>query len=212
MSPYQENQSRLLLKLDSFQVHLANKPLFQPLDLELHEGEVVIVQGPNGAGKTTLMRAILGLHQESSGTKFCRVSTKETVYQAQSHNISSHLPFTVGDVVTVGTGITYSKMIELGLVDEKLAKRQWNSASGGERQRALISRSMLFMPRLMLLDEPFNHLDSQFTRLVLQRLGHFFAGPGLPSMVIIAHGEERQMLIDAFNPKLMELKPIKGAQ
>ncbi|WP_268808820.1 ATP-binding cassette domain-containing protein [Pseudobacteriovorax antillogorgiicola] len=179
------------------------------MNLQLYEGEVAIVQGPNGSGKTTLMRAIAGLQQNYSGTLKKYVSSDEFVYQAQSHNISSHLPYTIGDVVTMGTGIEFEKMIELGLVDVALAKRKWNFASGGERQRALISRSMLSHPRLLLLDEPFNHLDVNHAGLVLKRLGDYFETPGLPSMVIIAHGEERQMLVDAFNPKLVDLKPVE---
>lgn len=207
MRPSREKPGRLLLKLESFQARIANKPLFQPVDLELYEGEVVLMQGPNGVGKTTLMRAIAGLKQSWSGSMECAVSAADKVYQAQTHNISSHLPFTVADVVTIGTGIGHADMIGLGLVDEGLARRQWNSASGGERQRALISRSMLSHPRLLLLDEPFNHLDAGFSELALGRLGSYAGARGMPGMIIIAHGEEIQMLMDTFSPKVIGLKP-----
>ena len=169
-----QEKTRLVLELNSFQIQIANRPLFEPVDLRLHEGEVVIVQGPNGAGKTTLMRAIAGLKQPYTGTLNRLVPDSDFVYQAQSHNISSHLPFSIADVVTMGTDIELGKLIKLGLVDEALAKRKWNSASGGERQRALISRSMLSHPQLLLLDEPFNHLDVRHTSLVLRRLGGAF--------------------------------------
>ncbi|NRA64198.1 MAG: ATP-binding cassette domain-containing protein [Pseudobacteriovorax sp.] len=201
-------QPKPVLELKDFQILIDRRPLFKPVDLCLNEGEVVLVQGPNGAGKTTLMRAIAGLSQNYSGTLNRLVSDDRCMYQAQSHNISSHLPYSIGDVVTLGTGISSEAMISLGLVDAELAKRKWNSASGGERQRSLISRSLLTHPQLLLLDEPFNHLDGNYTSQVLKRIGDYFEAPGLPSLMIIAHGEEQQMLIDAFNPKLLDIIPL----
>lgn len=211
MNHSHEKPSRLVLKLTGFQATIANRPLFQPIDLDLNEGEVAIVEGPNGIGKTTLMRAIAGLKQPYSGVIQWGMPHERCVYQAQSHNISSHLPFSVEDVVTMGTGIKTEDMTNLGLVDEALAGRQWNSASGGERQRALISRSLLADPKLLLLDEPFNHLDAHHTQSALDLLRQFMVAPRAPSMVIIAHGEEKQMLMDMLQGKVLALQSILGS-
>lgn len=205
-----QKQPRLILELNSFQIRIGDIPLFEPVNLRLRQGEMVLIQGPNGAGKTSLMRTIAGFAHDYNGSMSCYANGDDLVYQAQSHNISSHLPFNVADVITMGTGIKLQKMFEFGLVDQELAKRQWNSASGGERQRALISRSILSEPRLLLLDEPFNHLDVKHTKLVLKRLEEYFRALGQPSIVIIAHGEDRQMLIDTFDPKLINLTPSES--
>lgn len=199
-----------VLKLGSYRSEIDRRPLFDAVDLELFQGEVAVIDGPNGVGKTTLMRALAGLPQSNQGTSYCTIARADRMYQAQSHNISSHLPFTIADVVTVGTGICLPELLKLGLVDEELGARQWNSASGGERQRALISRSILSNPKLLLLDEPFNHLDPHNTKLALHCLEDFLVSSALPSMVIISHGEAKQLLTETFCPKMIRLRPVLG--
>ncbi len=60
-----------------------------------------------------------------------------------------------------------------GLLKRKQLGLAWNTSSGGERQRTLMTRALLQDPRLLILDEPFNHMDAASQTQILETLGTF---------------------------------------
>jgi ATPase subunit of ABC transporter with duplicated ATPase domains len=75
------------------------------------------------------------------------------------------------------------------LLGREILSRPWNSASGGERQRALLTRIFLSGAKVLVLDEPFNHLDQATRRTVEQRLGAVL-GQGTAVLMISHAGGE----------------------
>jgi energy-coupling factor transporter ATP-binding protein EcfA2 len=166
------------------------------LDLTLDAGESVLIAGASGGGKSTFCRACIGLvphfhHGEWIGKVFVDGldTTQHPVYELFRHaglvfqNTDAQLfNQTVESELTYGLeslGLTHgeieqrlawaSKVAELG----NLLDRSPHFLSGGEKQRVALGSILALRPRLLLLDEPFTHLDphgAEELRRILRRM------------------------------------------
>lgn len=157
----------------------AEKEVVKPINLKVKENEFVVLFGPGQCGKTTLINLIAGLEMPTNGEVYVDGSLVEgpgadrgVVYQT-----TALFPFcTVMGNVEFGPksrkiGKTERReraqyFIELvGL--QGYEKSYPNSLSGGMRQRVGIARAYCNDPKVMLMDEPFGHLDAQ-TRYMME--------------------------------------------
>jgi NitT/TauT family transport system ATP-binding protein len=149
------------------------------ITLDIASGEFLTMVGPSGCGKSTLLNILSGLLPPSEGTvtlegKPVRSVTRQIGYVTQQHNL---MPWrTLIDNVSFPLQVTgvakserYDRAAELikmvGLSGFENAYP--HELSGGMRQRANIVRTLIYAPRVMLMDQPFGPLDAQ-TRLLLQ--------------------------------------------
>lgn len=149
------------------------------LDFSVYENEFLVIVGPTGCGKTTLAHIIGGLYHPTEG----QVILNGEVASPKRHNISfvfqepSCIPWrTLWDDVKIGLEIKGAKpefiqtrvkeMIDLVQLSgfEDYYPYQ---ISGGMKQRVAIARAYATDPDLLLMDEPFGHLDAQ-TRYLMQ--------------------------------------------
>ena len=147
------------------------------VSLEIKSGEVVGLLGPNGAGKTTTFYMICGLILPSSGQIMLdgKDITSNPLHKRAMQGIG-YLPqessifkdLTVEENLTLAAQIVYKdrKSIDakveemLNLLNiEPIRSRKGLSLSGGERRRCEIARSLMIMPKFLLLDEPFAGVD-----------------------------------------------------
>lgn len=147
------------------------------VSLEIKSGEVVGLLGPNGAGKTTTFYMICGLILPSSGQIMLdgKDITSNPLHKRAMQGIG-YLPqessifkdLTVEENLTLAAQIVYkdNKSIDakveemLNLLNiEPIRSRKGLSLSGGERRRCEIARSLMIMPKFLLLDEPFAGVD-----------------------------------------------------
>ncbi|MBX9760557.1 MAG: ABC transporter ATP-binding protein [Beijerinckiaceae bacterium] len=163
-----------------------------PTDLNVAEGELVVLLGPSGCGKTTLLRMIGGLLEPTSGELKVEGRTlwkggsrqgdalSELGVVFQEANLFPWL--TVEDNIAlplelkgVGRAERIARAHELTkLVGISGFEKRWpKELSGGMRQRAAIARALSYDPKILLMDEPFGALDAM-TRdsmnLELQRI------------------------------------------
>jgi osmoprotectant transport system ATP-binding protein len=157
------------------------------IDLEVFEGETLVLLGESGCGKTTTLKMINRLIEPTTGT--VTVDGKSTVewdaielrrrigYVLQEAGLMPH--FSVADNVgMVPTLLRWdeprrskrlNEMLDLvGLPPAKFAGRFPHELSGGQRQRVGLARALAADPDLLLLDEPFGALDA-ITRTKLQK-------------------------------------------
>ena len=152
------------------------------VDFTVHPGETVLVAGASGSGKSTLCRAAIGLiphfHRGSWEGRVCvdGLDTRDhPVYELFGH---AGLTFQNPDAQifnqTVEAEIAYG-LESLGLASDEIERRlSWvsdvvelgpllnrppYSLSGGEKQRVILGAILALKPRVVLLDEPFTHLD-----------------------------------------------------
>lgn len=146
------------------------------INIDIKDGEFVVLVGPSGCGKTTILRMIAGLETITNG----KVSIKERVVNdlmPKNRNVSMvfqnyalYPHMTVKDNLSFGLRIQKinKKEIEkrinwaveiLGI--EKLLKRKPKELSGGQRQRVAVGRSIVRKPDVFLFDEPLSNLDAK---------------------------------------------------
>lgn len=161
------------------------------ISFTLEPGQIMAILGPNGAGKTTLLKCITGLQDWRIGetlidnVPLAKVSQKELWkkigYVPQAHKMV--FGFSIEDLVVMGRAPyigslskpckeDYEKahvaLNEVGIVH--LAKKSCNEVSGGELQLALIARTLVSDPEILILDEPESHLDVQKQVVILETL------------------------------------------
>jgi zinc transport system ATP-binding protein len=152
----------------------------------VQENDFIGVIGPNGGGKTTLLKVILGLLKPVSGSLTFNsdiINSNSIGYLPQISTGDLNYPVTVMDIVLSGLMIrkkVISRMTsddkqkassvidELGIKD--LARSPLSELSGGQLQRVFLGRALIGNPRLLLLDEPGNFVDSTFENDFYEKL------------------------------------------
>jgi multiple sugar transport system ATP-binding protein len=148
----------------------------QSLDLEVGDGELLVLVGPSGCGKTTALRMVAGLEEVSSGTIFIDGSPvndveprhRDVAMVFQSYALYPHL--SVYD--NMAFSLKYRKVPKAQVrqrVDEaarileleEFLERKPRQLSGGQRQRVAMGRAIVRQPRAFLMDEPLSNLDAK---------------------------------------------------
>jgi NitT/TauT family transport system ATP-binding protein len=149
------------------------------VSIDVAAGEFVTMVGPSGCGKSTILNIVSGLMAPTDGTvelegKPVRGVTREVGYVTQQHNLmpwrtlidNVAFPLQIADVSKSERLDRAREMIKLvGLTGFENAYP--HELSGGMRQRGNIIRTLIYEPKVILMDEPFGPLDAQ-TRAVLQ--------------------------------------------
>ncbi len=170
-----------LLSARDLQVRSSEGLALSPVvNLELNEGEVLFLRGENGAGKSTLLKTLLGLHKYFDGRFHFSIPQKDIQYLPQLGTLHFHLPLTLRDLLGDNEG-SHPLLKNMDL------DKKWNTASGGERQKILLSAVLAKKPRLLILDEPFNHVDSESTLQLEEALGTYLKENPQSSLVLVSH-------------------------
>ncbi|TGQ45480.1 MULTISPECIES: ABC transporter ATP-binding protein [unclassified Mesorhizobium] len=160
------------------------------LDLQIKDGEFVVLLGPTGAGKTTTLRLVAGLERPDSGTihiagrdaTVLSPAERDTAFVFQQYSLYPHL--SVFDNLAFPLRSPARKLSEdavrrrveevarLVRIHHKLDNRS-TKLSGGEMQRVAIGRALVRKPSIYLMDEPLSSLDAKLRadlRLELKRI------------------------------------------
>lgn len=184
-------------------------PFAQGIGFDLKAGEVLVIHGPNGSGKSTLLKVLLGQHPKKGRVEL-GVAREKLAILPQLQNLHFHLPVTLGDVLEISVPGVFDerKALDCGLLEKRHLSLAWNTASGGERKRTLLTRLLLQNPRLLFLDEPLNHLDQESKLLVLKAMRDFLR-QGERALVWISHAEGFESQIGDFPLHRIDLSDTK---
>jgi ABC-type cobalamin/Fe3+-siderophores transport system ATPase subunit len=145
--------------------------------------QALLISGANGSGKTTLLRALLQMHPLNQGQVHWLAPKNLRGYLPQLQMTHTHLPFLLSDLIE-----DQAAALKLGLLEERHLRIAWNSASGGERKRALLTRILLTKPEAIILDEPLNHLDSESRLMIVRQVRRYLEEPNAARIaVIVSH-------------------------
>ena len=181
------------------------------VDLDIRQGELVVLLGPSGCGKTTTLRMIAGFVAPSAGE--IRLGGKDVTWQPpwkrntglvfQSYALFPHL--TVADNVAFGLRMRKlppsqiaAKLREvLRLVRlEGLVDRLPRELSGGQQQRVALARALVIEPDILLLDEPLSNLDAKLRHEVRVEIRGLQKELGLTTVMVTHDQEEALTMAD----------------
>ena len=181
------------------------------VDLDIGEGELVVLLGPSGCGKTTTLRMIAGFIAPTAGE--IRLGGQDITRQPpwkrntglvfQSYALFPHL--TVAENVAFGLQMRKfpqpqiaAKLVEvLRLVRlEGLAERLPRELSGGQQQRVALARALVIEPDILLLDEPLSNLDAKLRQEVRVEIRELQRKLGLTTVMVTHDQEEALTMAD----------------
>src|SRR5476651_2351145 len=163
-------------------------PVIAPLDLDVADGEFIVLVGPSGCGKSTLLRMVAGLESVSGGDIYIdgeRVTEREPKDRGiamvfQNYALYPHM--SVYDNMAYGLKIRGLKKSDIDAMVKRAAgilelapllERKPRQLLGGQRQRVAMGRAIVREPAVFLFDEPLSNLDAKLRvqmRFEIQKL------------------------------------------
>ena len=160
----------------------------QKLNLNICDGEMVVLVGPSGCGKSTLLRMVAGLEEISSGELKIDTTTVNDLEPGERdiamvfQNYASYPHMTVYNNMAYGLRNRRTPKAEIERLVHEAAKmleldhlldRKPGQLSGGQRQRVAMGRAIVREPKVFLFDEPLSNLDAKLRvqmRLEIKKL------------------------------------------
>ncbi|SDQ62394.1 ABC transporter ATP-binding protein [Quadrisphaera sp. DSM 44207] len=154
----------------------ADRPAVDALDLDIADGEFLVLVGPSGCGKSTSLRMLAGLEDVNSGRiligdrDVTDVQPKDRDIAMVFQNYALYPHMTVADNMGFALKIAGVKKDEIRTRVQEAAKildleqyldRKPKALSGGQRQRVAMGRAIVRQPQVFLMDEPLSNLDAK---------------------------------------------------
>ncbi|MCG8501265.1 MAG: amino acid ABC transporter ATP-binding protein, partial [Firmicutes bacterium] len=194
-----------MVKVEGLHKRFDKLEVLKGIDLEVSEGEVVVIIGPSGSGKSTLLRCVNFLEKSQMGKiyideelverkpKMINKMRQNVGMVFQHFNLFPHMTV-LGNVIegpiqvkgmrreeAVKFGVDL--LVKVGLADKKDTYPAM--LSGGQKQRVAIARALAMQPDVMLFDEPTSALDPELVGEVLSVMKEL-ANEGM-TMLVVTH-------------------------
>ena len=185
-----------------------NRPAVDSLDLDVADGEFLVLVGPSGCGKSTSLRMLAGLEEVNSGAirigdrDVTDVPPKDRDIAMVFQNYALYPHMTVAEnmgfalkIAGVGKEERAARVLEAAkLLDlEQYLTRKPKALSGGQRQRVNIARALMGSPSLLLADEPTSALDAERSAAIVELLAKVTAEFNTATLMITHDLEQVQL-------------------
>ena len=179
------------------------------IDLQIADGELLVLVGPSGCGKSTLLRALAGLEPLDAGrvrigaTDVTGIPTRERDIAMVFQSYALYPQMTVAENLEFGLQSRGMDKVRrhiriaetaktLGI--ESLLSRRPGELSGGQRQRVAMGRAIVRRPQAFLMDEPLSNLDARLRVSMRAELAHLHATLGVTT-VYVTHDQTEAMTL-----------------
>lgn len=183
------------LKVTNLSCIRDDRILFEGLNFNLKNSQVLLLEGRNGSGKTSLLRIICGFREQDEGElRWCNTALKDSDYYAQiayvGHLDGVKKELTVIENLRMSLALTqlgrYSiaqalKKVKLSGYDNALLQ----SLSAGQKRRLSLARLLTTKKSLWVLDEPFTSIDKEGIKLVELLMYEHIANSGM--IILTSH-------------------------
>lgn len=189
----------MILKIKDLKKSFGDKLLFENLNFEIYNNDIVGLVGPSGIGKTTLMNILLGLENFDSGKlEYSEKPRYSVVFQEnllfEERTVLDNLRFVSEDNKK---NIMYLQKLEI----EEYSNFNISDISGGMKRRVALARAMLIDSNIILMDEAIREVDLITRDIMIDFIKEFI---GNKPLIYITHNEEDLSLIKA--NKIIRLK------
>jgi multiple sugar transport system ATP-binding protein len=177
------------------------------LNLNIADGEFLVLLGPSGCGKTTTLRSVAGLEQQTSGDIFIgdRIvnelppGLRDIAFVFQFYALYPHMSvydniaFPLRAVQVPKDEIDRRvKLVAQQLRIEHVLRRRPNHLASGDQQRVALGRAMVRQPQVFLMDEPLTNLDAGLRADMRAELKHLQGDLGI-TMIYVTHDQTEAM-------------------
>lgn len=195
-------ESAALLEVVGLRAGYGQAQVLHDVDLEVRDGETVVLLGANGAGKSTLLKALSGITGRTgligfAGADISRLASADIVRRGLGQVPEGRGTFsdlTVEENLRLGAYPTslvkaqvHADIAEMAALFPVLGERSLQRAgllSGGEQQMLAIARALMGRPRLLLLDEPSLGLAPTITARVFDSLAELNRSRGISLLIV----------------------------
>ena len=191
-----QKEQKKWASLKNINVYIDQNKILSDINLNLHNGENILILGPNGSGKSTLLklfnRSIYPISSNQSSFKLFnkdniniwflrkkigflfkemeeRVNNGVKLYDVISSGFSGIFNSRYSNLLSEKEKIKINNLINKWELDNIIHK-EFNSLSDGQKRRALIARAIVYEPKILILDEPFCNLDIKSNFILNQNL------------------------------------------
>ncbi|EPX79471.1 ABC transporter ATP-binding protein [Litoreibacter arenae] len=164
------------IKLDNIKKSFGKTDVIHGVDIDIEDGEFIVIVGPSGCGKSTLLRMVAGLETVTSGeilidgvqVNGVEPMDRDIAMVFQNYALYPHM--SVEENMAYGLKIAKTPKAEITervaeaarmLQLEPYLKRKPRELSGGQRQRVAMGRAIVRKPKVFLFDEPLSNLDAK---------------------------------------------------
>ena len=210
----QENEQESLIKLENINISYGEKQVLKNIDWEVHSGEQWLLQGHNGSGKSTLLSLLNGDHPQAyaneihlfgqkrgSGESIWDIKEKIGMISPELHwyfdmnaNVGQTIASGFFDSMSLYQKLSFDQQQQLeqilyffDLKDDK--SKKLSTLSLGKQRLALLARTLIKKPKLLILDEPCQGMDNQQTKN-FNKVIDDLAGQG-QSLIYVGHFESQ---------------------
>jgi multiple sugar transport system ATP-binding protein len=197
------------VSIQQLHIRLGNVDILQDMDLEVLDGEFLVLLGPSGCGKSTLLHSIAGLIDVFDGA--IHIGGKDVTW-ADPKDRSIGMVFqsyALYPTMSVERNMSFGPSIS-GIAKDEIARRVKNAAtmlhlepllqrkpsqlSGGQRQRVAIGRALVREAGVYLFDEPLSNLDAKLRNELRRELKQLHHDIG-KTMVYVTHDQTEAMTL-----------------
>ena len=189
-----------VIEVTNISKHFDKVKAVDEVDLEIREGDLVVILGPSGCGKTTLMRMIAGLEKPTAG-EISIGGMRMTELPPRARPIAMVFQsYALYPHMTVFNNISFPLKAHGNLSREAIKEKvEWAASilgiqfllerkprqlSGGERQRVALARALVKEPKVLLLDEPLSNLDAKLRASARDELQRFQRRLGITTIFV----------------------------
>jgi len=184
-----KEENNVIIKTEGVKVNFGDFWALKGIDIEVMQGEIIVILGPSGSGKSTFIRTLNRLQPHSGGEIIIDgINIDEDTTVSDLKNIRSEIGFVFQQFnlfphLTIMENITLAPMkvngIKKKVAEDKAiellervgipeqAYKYPSELSGGQQQRVAIARALAMDPKIMLFDEPTSALDPEMIKEVL---------------------------------------------
>ena len=195
------------LKVSNLTKNFGNTQVLKQINLEVSDGEFIVLLGPSGCGKSTLLNIIAGLESVDEGDILIdeyvvnRVEPKDRNIAMVFQSYALYPAMTVRDNVIFGLKQRkmskeqiekslkhFSQMLQI----DQLLDRKPAQLSGGQRQRVAMGRALVREPQIFLFDEPLSNLDAKLRVEMRHEINKLHERLGT-TMIYVTHDQVEAM-------------------